>query len=1006
MNKDIAEAQSDAVTGEDQLSVITGGRAGGQGVPVSLFTAQEPDHLSKAFSLGKDGKLVKASGGNLVKGVVETVHFNSMDEFAKTLQSLTPVNAMSYGVCDYPKAQIITADKLKQRGNDRTITHNDVLPTIARTREHFKFSLAQAVFMIDYDPAGDSIPLDRKRFLEILYEVCPAIKDAPHVIAASASSYIYNEEDQLRGAGGLRAFLLVQNGQDIERAGKVLFKRLWLAGHGYIKISKAGKMLGRALVDNAVWQPERLDFCGGAACMPPLEQKRPAPEVFNNEGTALDTRSALPDLKQYEEEEYDKRVADARHEAEPRAKEIREAWLDGRVENVLKGFTGTDDERAQLAKKIRQTYEEAATSNKLTSDFVLYPESGGTATVGELLRNPHKWHKTHFADPLEPDYRGDPRIATAYLKDRSKQRLFSFAHGGQQYTLHSQRTKIVVIQGERNRNCKEAMAALQKDGSIYARGREMVRVTHDGEIVPLDLDGLQILLDKLILCTKPGGMKGGTQQPEIIIDCPPQLAKGILAMGHDQWGLPELKAIIKAPTMEPKSGRLIDKEGYDAGTGLLLICPDIDEWPGVPDQPSQEDVRKAFTMLWQPFAKFPFTGPVSAGVYLAALLTAIIRPALRTAPGFLITAPMAGSGKSLLSECLSLLTGQNPPKVVPVSDSQEEIKKLLLAVGRSGESAVILDNIENRFGSSAVCVLLTTEKYSDRVLQESKTISVPTRILVVFNGNNVALQGDLCRRVLTCQIDPQMEEPWRRKFDLDPRQYCKDNRLEMIASGLTILRAGMQMGERPHDRTASFEDWSDIARPAVALIRELNNMDVTDPVDSIHNAYQHEPGREDLRMVLEAWLDAFGTMGTTVAAVIAHAEQEGLSGPQTLLDALHNVAGGQEKVNAKRLGRWIGKNRGVHADGLFFEEAGERNKARLWRVRTTQGGAGVSGVSGVSNLNVRSKVTQLPLEVITNNPDNPDNPAPPHASSFTTPSAPTGLTTNFVCTCPNTEGAA
>ena len=340
--------------------------------------------------------------------------------------------------------------------------------------------------------------------------------------------------------------------------------------------------------------------------------------------------------------------------------------------------------------------------------------------------------------------------------------------------------------------------------------------------------------------------------------------------------------------------------------------------------------------------KFPFNGPVSVGVFIAALFTAIIRPALQTAPGFLITSPIPGSGKSLLSRAVSKLSGQIIPKLFPVSESQEEIKKLLLAIGRVCEPAVIFDNIEKVFVSNALCALLTTEVYSDRVLKKSQFMTVPTRFLLVLNGNNVFLKGDICRRVLTCEIDPGVEEPWRRKFDLDPVQYCMNNRLEMVAAVLTLLRAGMQMGEKPGDRTASFEDWSDIVRPAVLLIRKLIQtgemqvagvVDVADPVDSIQSAFQHDPDRNDLSNVLYAWYATFSDEAKTLADVIVHAANESKEGLKTLFDALQHVAGDRGPINAKKLGHWIGRNRGVRVDGLFFEDCGERNKVKLWRVK-------------------------------------------------------------------------
>jgi len=37
-------------------------------------------------------------------------------------------------------------------------------------------------------------------------------------------------------------------------------------------------------------------------------------------------------------------------------------------------------------------------------------------TVGTVLDNRERWHGERFADPLEPDYRGDKRIAWLNLR--------------------------------------------------------------------------------------------------------------------------------------------------------------------------------------------------------------------------------------------------------------------------------------------------------------------------------------------------------------------------------------------------------------------------------------------------------------------------------------------------------------------------------------------------------------------------------------------------------------
>lgn len=49
--------------------------------------------------------------------------------------------------------------------------------------------------------------------------------------------------------------------------------QLYRGSYGYFAISRAGTLLKRTIVDTAVWQPERLDFVGGAVCTPPLKQR-------------------------------------------------------------------------------------------------------------------------------------------------------------------------------------------------------------------------------------------------------------------------------------------------------------------------------------------------------------------------------------------------------------------------------------------------------------------------------------------------------------------------------------------------------------------------------------------------------------------------------------------------------------------------------------------------------------------------------------------------------------
>ena len=110
---------------------------------------------------------------------------------------------------------------------------------------------------------------------------------------------------------GQRVYVPVADAQDIPRAGAALYARLWLAGHGRFDVSASGALLDRSLIDASVWQPERLDFAGGAQCGPGLEQRREEPKLFNGAAAFMDSRT-LADLSPEEQARLETLKAAAR----------------------------------------------------------------------------------------------------------------------------------------------------------------------------------------------------------------------------------------------------------------------------------------------------------------------------------------------------------------------------------------------------------------------------------------------------------------------------------------------------------------------------------------------------------------------------------------------------------------------------------------------------------------------------------------------------------------------
>jgi hypothetical protein len=292
---------------------------------------------------------------------------------------------------------------------------------------------------------------------------------------------------------------------------------------------------------------------------------------------------------------------------------------------------------------------------------------------------------------------------------------------------------------------------MRQDGGVFERGGELVRIA-GGRIYPALPGWLSLYATSIAKFEKFDRRCKEWRST----DCPIPLVHSLLDMSG-LWDLPHLSGILTAPTITP-AGRVIQTGGYDEETGLYLDLPDRTQWPGVPESPSAAELRDGMDRLWTPFRDFPFKSPKDKGAHLAALLTAVVRPLLPTAPGTLYTAPSAGSGKTLLALCLAALAGQDP-EVMPSVEEDEELRKRVLAVAREGTRVIILDNLSGSLQSNALCSLLTSTRYSDRVLGASTMVSVPTSFSVLITGNNLSIVGDLNRRLLRCEIDPRWVGP-------------------------------------------------------------------------------------------------------------------------------------------------------------------------------------------------------------------------------------------------------
>ena len=510
-----------------------------------------------------------------------------------------------------------------------------------------------------------------------------------------------------------------------------------------------------------------------------------------------------------------------------------------------------------------------------------------------------------------------------------------------------QKTWIEVKEGEQPRQVDETLAVMRLRGGVYERGFDIVQV-QDGLIRVMSEQWLRDWIGRTVQ------FYSASKEDRRPRNVPKDIVQQIKAKGDRRF--PVLRSVITAPTLRP-DGSILNKPGYDEKSGMLLLPA---EQPFVeiitkPADPSSA-YRHAFETIWYPFKEFPFISRYDRGVLVSAVLTAVIRPSLKTAPGIALTASMAASGKTLLAKCLAALMGVAGDALPPVN-SEEELRKRLHSCLRSGDTFILFDNVMGVLDSPALASFLTAEIYGDRVLGASQKESLPNSALFVVTGNNLTLRGDLWRRFITCRIDPETEAPEERDFELKPKEYCTEHRQEIVSAALTLLRGYIQAG-RPKlakDGMASFEHWNDTVRQCVLWLQQeghTGEIELGDPCQSIKDAKQANPERETLKTMLDSLRELFPDRAFSVADIFARIhEAAGLELVQNdddhpvrrLQDAVSEITSGKSyKVGdaaAKvALGYWLKQNLKVRCGGSLLrkEPSGNTRKSQRYRVVATQ----------------------------------------------------------------------
>lgn len=888
----------------------------------TLITAIKPSIVCKEFHLNTDQKLTKFTSACVSEGLVEIKEFEGLSGFSDLLETLNTNQCLTYGCPSQSPINLVTEKIWNEQGQPET--------SLPRSKKTFHWQAEPGILMLDYDAPKIGNPLSKDELISTIRSACPGLSEAAMIWWPSTSSCIYHGDKELSGVKGQRLYIEVLDARDIPRAGDAILTYLWASGVGRFEVSKSGSMLERGLFDGSVWQSNRIDFAAGAKCHDGLEQRRGKPEYIPGSLQIVNTRISIPEPDKNVILKSDAKKASEKSNISADATKAKEAWILERVHEISSEYKNIPLERAESAAR-------CAVENKvLTDDWPIIVQmldgSLQKFTVAHILDNIITCHDLLTLDPLEPKY-DDGRVVGKLFLTGNYPRLHSMAHGGTTFTLTRKLAQIEIEKGNERKATDKTLDVLRTSPDIFDFGPGMVMIGAHGSLVTLNEHSLKYHLGGKIQFWRWHQLpKGGAT--ESMENPPPGICRSIMSIGTIRK-LKRLDAVITAPTLRP-DGSVMSKIGYDPTTRLLLDCEE--DLPLIHEYPTRAQAKTALDQILKPFIDFPFVTELDRAIHFAAILSAAVRPILGTTPAFAYDAPIQSSGKTLLARCIGVLaTGKEVEIWPPTEESDDnEVRKRLFTALLSATRALVLDNIVGTFDSAAMAALLTSETYCDRILGKSEAATVPNRALILMTGNNITFAGDMPRRVLVCRIDPISEMPFAREFDLDPATYCLENRQEMIAAALTLIRFYLASNTTRlgAGRMASFEKWDDWVRQTILYIKHELAPDLFgDILDQVKANQTSDPEQEALGGLLQTWYVIFDDKRVTLSEVLQRCQSNPCEETLALENALKGLVKGRGDLNAKSIGRILKYRKDRIVGGLCFEQAGEINGSSLWRIK-------------------------------------------------------------------------
>jgi hypothetical protein len=371
------------------------------------------------------------------------------------------------------------------------------------------------------------------------------------------------------------------------------------------------------------------------------------------------------------------------------------------------------------------------------------------------------------------------------------------------------------------------------------------------------------------------------QGDEVVpVTLPNRVARMYLDMSGE-WCLAPLAGITTAPVLGP-DGTVRTAEGYDHATCLWCTRVPVLQ---IPERPTRLQADAALRLLREAFRTFPFADAprqrdealglevvdvdqspgLDESTFLVALQTAVCRPHLWLAPGFMVRAPEvsgAGTGKGLLVRSICAIAFGIRPRAFTKGGDRQELDKRLASDLIEAAPALFLDNVNSSVLRSDILASVLTERPARvRPLGRTQMVGLNSTAFIAVTGNGLSVSEDLVRRFIVCELDACCENPEQRPFSSGFLGSIEGRRAELLAAALTIWRWGRRntANLKPGRPLGSFEQWSEWCRdPLLAL-------GCRDPVEQIEVVKADDPHRRRIVELLQTWDARHGSQPMKVA---------------------------------------------------------------------------------------------------------------------------------------------